>query len=57
MKSDKSGDSESCLREMLKIWLKRSEPPPSWEELCEALNVVGEEKLAKNLKENYIDVT
>ena len=27
----------SCLREMLKLWLNRVDPPPTWKELAEAV--------------------
>ena len=27
----------SCLRETLKLWLNRVNPPPTWEELAEAV--------------------
>ena len=30
---------EDCLREVLKEWLKREEPRPTWDALQEALNL------------------
>lgn len=30
-------DPETCLREMLREWLKRGSPTPSWKELVDAL--------------------
>ena len=30
-------DCDVCIREMLKVWLRRSHPSPSWKELAEAL--------------------
>ena len=49
MKADCS-DSGSCLKEMLRIWLKRVDPKPSWRELIEALNDLGEEKRADDIR-------
>ena len=48
------GDTKSCFREMLKVWLRRVEPHPSWSELAEALSspMVGREDLAEKLPQN-----
>ena len=45
------GDTKSRFREMLKVWLRRVEPYPTWSELIEALKspLVGREDLAKKL--------
>ena len=53
VKADNHGDSGSCLREMLRIWLKKVNPQPSWTDLIEALIHLREEKLAQQLKERY----
>ena len=53
VKADHPGESGSCLREMLRIWLKKVQPCPSWKDLVEALKVLGEEKLAVQLKKKY----
>ena len=45
--------SGRCLREMLRIWLTRVDPPPSWPAIIDALNVLGEDSLAQHLKETY----
>ena len=44
-------DTKPCFREMLKVWLRRSQPHPSWSELAEALKspMVGREDLADKL--------
>ena len=54
IKADNNGDSTSCLREMLRIWLKRVKPKPSWEEMIEALECLGEQLLAEKLREKYM---
>ena len=46
-------ESGDCLREMLRIWLKKVEPPPSWNLLVDALKSLGEEKLAQELRKKY----
>ena len=52
VKADNS-DSRSCLREMLRYWLRRVDPQPSWKELTDALRSLGEEKLADTIGQKY----
>ena len=54
VKADNAGDSGSCLREMLNIWLKKVDPKPSWASMADALEVLGEESLAKDIRERYL---
>ena len=35
---DASRTKASCLRETLKLWLNRVDPPPTWEELAKAVD-------------------
>ena len=44
-------DCDVCFREMLKVWLRRSQPSPSWKKLAEALRspVIGYGELADRL--------
>ena len=56
VKADNPMNSGSCLREMLRIWLKKVDPQPSWTDLINALNALGEEKLAQQLKEQYCGI-
>lgn len=53
IQADYRGDSGDCLREMLRVWLKKVDPPPSWNLIVDALECLGEEKLAQELKERY----
>jgi len=48
-----------CLLEMLNVWLKCTNPPPTWNILTEALESppVGERLLAQQLRENYCPTT
>lgn len=39
-------DPQKCLIAMLELWLHRSSPPPSWEAIAEALEIVGREDIA-----------
>ena len=42
-------DDKVCLREMLNIWLQQS-PEPSWSAMAEAIEVVGHQALADQLR-------
>ena len=48
------GDTKSRFREMLKVWLRRVQPHPTWSELAGALKspMVGREDLAEKLPQN-----
>ena len=46
-------DSMSCFREMCRIWLKRVYPPPSWSAVVRALEFLGHDNLASNLRCKY----
>ena len=51
--ADKGGDSKACLREMLRVWLSRVAPPPSWSAMADALNTLGHEDIATHLRTRY----
>ena len=53
IKTDNAGDSKACLREMLRAWLKRANPLPSWSEMIEALESQGNEDIASQIKDKY----
>ena len=46
-------DSQVCFREMLKLWLKQVDPPPTWSAIIEAIEVFEYESLAEELKKKY----
>ena len=50
-----NGDPDDCLTEMLDVWLKQSDPSPSWDALAEALGSapVGEGHLAEQIRQKY----
>ena len=53
IESDNASDIKACLREMLRVWLSRVDPPPSWSAIVEALKLLGEESLAAQLTGKY----
>ena len=55
IKTDNAGDSRACLREMLRAWLKRSNPPPTWSELKEALESQGNDDIASQIRAKYCE--
>lgn len=54
LKTAENNSSQSRLREMLKIWLKKINPPPSWSAIADALQSLGDEQLAQNLRSKYL---
>ena len=46
-------DPHKCLIGMLEVWLKRKDPPPTWSTIIEAVEFLGEEQFARNLREKY----
>ena len=46
--------AQSCLREMLKIWLKNVSPPPLWSAIADAVESLGDQELATRLRRKYI---
>ena len=53
IRTDNASDSRSCLREMLRTWLSRVDPPPSWSAIAEAVEFVGDENLAAHPRSEY----
>ena len=53
IKSDNSGDSKACLREMLRMWLSQVDPPPSWTAIVEALDNLGHKDIAQHIRTKY----
>ena len=49
-------DIERCLTEMLTLWLKQVDPPPTWSSLVAALqhHTIGEGALAEQVESKYI---
>ena len=56
IKDNNSRDCNACFREMLKEWLKTSQPTPSWTQLVKVLRsrMVGCEELADRLQSHAV---
>jgi hypothetical protein len=50
IKSDNAGECKACLREMLRAWLSRVAPPPSWSAMADALDSLGHQDIATHLR-------
>ena len=50
-------DSKACLREMLRMWLRRvaPRPRPSWQAVIDALHTLGHERIANRLDILYVN--
>ena len=46
-------DPHKCLIGVLEVWLKRVDPPPIWFAIIEAMEFLGEERLAERLRKKY----
>ena len=54
IKTDYPSDCQKCFREMIKVWFRQQvDPPPSWSALIEALDDLGQNSLAQNLRDKY----
>ena len=53
VKSDNASNSGNCLQEMLKIWVKKVDPKPSWSSMADVLEDLGEESLAEYIRKTY----
>ena len=57
IKKDNSNQSKDCFREMIKLWLKRIDPPPTWSSIIEAIHIRGQESFAKYLRSKFLSST
>ncbi len=44
-----------CMRSMLRVWLNRKEPPPTWEAVLEVVDYL-DPQLASKLKQKVLTV-
>ena len=52
--ADYSHKSQDCLLEMLKEWLKQQvDPPPSWGNIIDAVERLGDMQLGRELRQQY----
>ena len=47
------GDPQKCLIAMLDVWLHRTNPPASWLDIAEAVEVVGMSDIAQQIRQKY----
>ena len=55
IRSNCGSSTQHCLLEVLKVWLRKTNPYPTWKAVVDALRsaVVGEERVAKQLEDLY----
>ena len=54
IKTDNHGDCTSCLRELLRTWLNRVDPEPTWEAIAEAVeNGTQYQEVASKIRAEY----
>ena len=41
IEADYPGDCQQCVREMIKSWLKQVNPPPTWKDLVDAVQIIN----------------
>ena len=51
IKKENSSSQQDCLREMLQLWDKQVDPPPTWRTMADVLQELGEDRLARKLRE------
>lgn len=54
IKSNYPSQAKKCFREMIKIWIKQVDSPPSWAAIIEAINILGHEPLGKHLSKKFL---
>lgn len=47
------GDSPKCLMAMLGVWLHRTNPPASWSDIADAVEVIGMSDIAQRIRQKY----
>ena len=46
--------SQNSLREMLNTWLKRVHPEPTWQVVVEAVELLGDQQKAKEIRDKFV---
>ena len=54
IKKDNPNDCQSCFREMIKLWFQQLNPPPSWSYIIRVLDVIGYQRLARDLNKKFV---
>ena len=53
IKANNAGNTKDCLLEMLRVWLKQTNPPPSWSAIADAIEQQGSSAIATKLRSRY----
>ena len=54
--ADNQKEPHKCLMAMLDAWRNRVEPPATWSSIIKTVEFLGDEQLAKELREKYTPV-
>ena len=46
-------NAQNCLAEMLNTWLQQQVDPPSWANIVDAVESLGDNQLGRELREKY----
>ena len=49
------GDPQKCLMAMLAVWLPRTNPPPCWPDIADAVDFVGRPDVAQVIRQKYCE--
>ena len=47
------GDPQKCILDMMDVWQQRTDPQPTWEDMAEAVEFVGREDIAQQIRATY----
>ena len=47
------GDPQKCLMAMLSVWLHRTNPPATWSNVADAVEVIGMSDIAQRIRQKY----
>ena len=46
--------TKKCFREMIKLWLRKIDPVPTWSAIIDAIEELDYESLAEELKDKFL---
>lgn len=49
------GDPQACLMGILRVWLLRPQPLPSWPEIADAVDFTGRPDIAQKIRQIYCE--
>lgn len=54
IRRNSSGRAKKCFREMIKLWLRQCDPPPTWSAIIDAIDELDYESFAQELQHKYL---